>query len=277
MEWLDMLLGLGGLQTTAAQRNELARAVLNMHQTGSRTLTDLVLTLQDAQMRAVLEQYTVRGSMGHLLDADEDGLGLSDFTVFEVEELMSLGDRFALPVLWYLFRRIERSLDGRPAAIVLDEAWLMLGHPVFREKLRQWLKVLRKQNCLVLMATQSLSDAARSEILDVLVESCPTKIFLPNPSAREPSATALYEGMGLNARQIDILASAIPKKHYYYVSPRGRRLYELALGPLALALCGASSKEEVAKITELQAQWGDRWVDHWLAARQLPISLGEAA
>ena len=270
MEWLDMLVGLGGLPTTAEQRNEIARAVLNMHDTGSGSLTDLVLTLQDQPMRAVLEQYTVAGSMGHLLDAAQDSLALSDFTVFEVEELMALGDRFALPVLWYLFRRIERSLDGAPAAILLDEAWLMLGHPVFREKIREWLKVLRKQNCLVVLATQSLSDASRSGILDVLNESCPTKIFLPNPNAREESATALYEGMGRNARQIDIVAAATPKRHYYYVSPLGRRLYELALGPAALSLCASSSKEDIETIKELESQWGNRWVEHWMQARQAP-------
>ena len=75
---------------------------------------------------------------------------------------MNLGDKYALPVLLYLFRRIETSLKGQPAMIVLDEAWMMLGHPVFREKIREWLKVLRKANCMVLMATQSLTDAAHS-------------------------------------------------------------------------------------------------------------------
>lgn len=271
MEWIDLLLGLNDLRTTPDQRNEIARAILNMHETGSRSLTDLALTLQDTTMRAVLEQYTVRGSMGHLLDASEDGLELSDFTVFEVEELMALGDRFALPVLWYLFRRIERSLNGQPAAILLDEAWLMLGHPVFREKIRQWLKVLRKSNCLVLLATQSLSDAARSGILDVLTESCATKIFLPNPNAREESATALYQGMGLNARQIEIIAGATPKRHYYYVSEQGRRLYELALGPVALAFCGASGKEDLERIRKLEAQFGDGWVEHWLHPRGVSL------
>jgi type IV secretion system protein VirB4 len=271
MEWVDMLFGLSDLRTTPDQRNEIARAVLNMHETGSRSLTDLALTLQDGAMRAVLEQYTVRGSMGHLLDAGEDGLELSDFTVFEVEELMALGDRFALPVLWYLFRRIERSLHGQPAAILLDEAWLMLGHPVFREKIRQWLKVLRKANCLVLLATQSLSDASRSGILDVLTESCATKIFLPNPNAREESASALYQGMGLNARQIEIIASSTPKRHYYYVSDHGRRLYDLALGPVALAFCGASGKEDLERIRKLQAQFGDGWVQHWCSARGVSL------
>lgn len=271
MEWVDMLLGLNDLHTSAEQRNEIARAVLNMHETGARSLSELLLTLQDADMRAVLEQYTVRGSMGHLLDANDDGLALSDFSVFEVEELMALGDRFALPVLWYLFRRVERSLQGQPAAILIDEAWLMLGHPVFREKIRNWLKVLRKANCLVLLATQSLSDAARSGILDVLTESCATKLFLPNPNAREENAAALYHGMGLNTRQIEIIATASPKKHYYYVSEQGRRLYELALGPMAMAFCGASGKQDLERIRKLQEQFGAGWVEQWLNARGLSL------
>ena len=49
----------------------------------------------------------------------------------------------------------------------------MLGHPVFREKIREWLKVLRKANCAVVLATQSLSDAVRSGILDVLLRVLP--------------------------------------------------------------------------------------------------------
>ena len=113
-------------------------------------------------MREALKVYTVEGGMGHLLDARGGRLAsLADFTVFEIEELMNLGDHYALPVLLYLFRRIEMSLKGQPAMIVLDEAWIMLGHPVFRDKIREWLKVLRKANCMVLMATQSLSDAAQ--------------------------------------------------------------------------------------------------------------------
>ena len=184
---------------------------------------------------------------------------------------MELGEKYALPVLLYLFRRIERSLTGQPAAILLDEAWLMLGHPAFRAKIREWLKVLRKANCLVLMATQSLSDAANSGILDVIVESTATKIFLPNVYARDEDTAALYRRMGLNARQIEILATAIPKRQYYYVSEEGRRLYDLALGPLALALVGASDKESVATIKRLEARFGDRWVHEWLAAKGLNL------
>ena len=272
MEWIDTILALNGVETTPAQRNEIGNAVMSMHASGARTLSEFSVTIQDEAIREAIRQYTVDGSMGHLLDAEEDGLSLSDFTTFEIEELMNLGEKFALPVLLYLFRRIERSLKGQPAVIILDEAWLMLGHPAFRAKIREWLKVLRKANCLVLMATQSLSDAANSGILDVIVESTATKIFLPNVYARDEDTAALYRRMGLNARQIEILATAVPKRQYYYVSENGRRLYDLALGPLALAFVGASDKESVATIKHMEARFGDEWVHEWLAGRGLKLN-----
>jgi type IV secretion/conjugal transfer VirB4 family ATPase len=272
MEWIDTILALNGLATTAAQRNAIGGAITSMFESGAKTLSEFTLTIQDETIREAMTQYTADGGMGHLLDAETDGLALSDFTVFEIEELMSLGEKYALPVLLYLFRRIERSLKGQPAVIILDEAWLMLGHPAFRAKIREWLKVLRKANCLVLMATQSLSDAVQSGILDVIVESTATKIFLPNIYARDEDTSAMYRAMNLNARQIEILATAIPKQQYYYVSESGRRLYDLALGPLALAFVGASDKESIAAIKSLEAKHGDAWVDQWLRTKGLNLN-----
>jgi len=269
MEWIDTLLALNGVDTTPDQRNEIALAILNMHQSGSKTLSEFTVTIQDEQIRAAMTQYTVDGSMGSLLDAETDGLELSDLTVFEIETLLSLGDRYALPVLLYLFRRIELSLTGQPAAIILDEAWIMLGHPVFRNKIQEWLKTLRKANCLVLMATQSLSDAANSGILDNILEATATKLFLPNLYARDEDTSALYRRMGLNNRQIEILATAVPKRQYYYVSESGRRLYDLAIGLFALAFVGSSDKESVATIKQLEAKHGDQWIDEWLARKNV--------
>ena len=271
MEWIDTILALNGINTTPSQRNEIGNAILSMKASGATTLSEFSLTIQDESIREALRQYTVDGSMGHLLDADRDGLALTDFTTFEIEDLMNLGEKYALPVLLYLFRRIERNLRGQPAVIILDEAWLMLGHPVFRAKIREWLKVMRKANCTILMATQSLSDAANSGILDVIVESTATKIFLPNVFARDEDTSALYKRMGLNSRQIDILASAVPKRQYYYTSEKGRRLYDLALGPLALAFVGSSDKESVAMIKGLVARYGDNWVHEWLKIKGLRL------
>tara|TARA_R110002126_G_scaffold11644_2_gene51851 strand:- start:8176 stop:10713 length:2538 start_codon:yes stop_codon:yes gene_type:complete len=272
MTWLDTLLALNGLNTTPAQRNEIGHAVVSMHQSGSKTLSEFVMTIQDESIRETLKQYTIDGLMGHLLDAESDGLDLASFMTFEIEHLMGLGEKFALPVLLYLFRRIETSLDGRPTLILLDEAWLMLAHPVFKNKIAEWLDSMAKKNCVVFMATQHLSHAVGSGILDIIVESTATKIFLPNLYANDPETRVVYERMGLNPRQIDIIAQAQPKRDYYYVSEQGQRLYQLALGPLALAFVGATDPDSIARMKELEMQFGDTWVSHWILEKGVDMN-----
>ena len=78
--------------------------------------------------------------------------------------------------------------------------------------------------------------------------------------------------MGLNKRQIDILAEAIPKRHYYYVSEKGRRLYDLALGPLALAFIGSTDKDSIAAIQALEAKHGNAWVTEWLRGKKIDLN-----
>ncbi len=278
MEWIDTILALNGLNTTPAQRNEIGHAIMSMHQSGSKTLSEFVMTIQDEPIRETLKQYTIDGLMGHLLDAESDGLGLSSFMTFEIEHLMGLGEKFALPVLLYLFRRIETSLDGRPTLILLDEAWLMLAHPVFKNKIAEWLDSMAKKNCVVFMATQHLSHAAGSGILDIIVESTATKIFLPNLFARDPETRLIYERMGLNPRQIDIIATAQPKRDYYYVSEKGQRLYQLALGPRALAFVGSTDPDSIARMKQLEHQFGEQWVNYWLLEKGITLNkYGEAA
>ncbi len=278
MEWIDTILALNGLNTTPAQRNEIGHAILSMHQSGSKTVSEFVMTIQDEPIRETLKQYTIDGLMGHLVDAESDGLGLSSFMTFEIEHLMGQGEKFALPVLLYLFRRIETSLDGRPTLILLDEAWLMLAHPVFKNKIAEWLDSMAKKNCVVFMATQHLSHAANSGILDIIVESTATKIFLPNLYARDPETRLIYERMGLNPRQIDIIAAAQPKRDYYYVSEKGQRLYQLALGPCALAFVGATDPDSIARMKQLEFKYGDSWVSQWLSEKGIRMNqYGEAA
>jgi type IV secretion system protein VirB4 len=268
------------LQATTAptprQREEIHRAVrLLRQQTEGRSLTDFIATVQDADLRSALTNYTIDGPLGHLLDSRRDSLRDGTFSVFEVEELMGMGERNALPVLLYLFRRFERSLRGQPAALLLDEAWVMLGHPVFRAKIREWLKETRKKNCVVILATQSLSDAVASGILDVLIEACPTKILLPNEEAdKEGTGNVLgprdlYALFGCNDAEINILKSAQRKRHYYYISADGRRLFDLGLGPVALSFTGVSDKTTLARIRQLVALYGPQWPFQWLNERGL--------
>ena len=269
-EWVGTLLELQGVPVTPRDRNEIHKAMslLRSSPVGMRSLTDFVNLLQDQRLKEGLQHYTRAGAMGYLLDAETDQLGFSPFMVFEIEDLMNLGDKNLIPVLLYLFHRIEKALTGQPVLLVLDEAWLMLGHPVFRAKIREWLKVLRKANCAVVMATQSLSDAKNSGILDVLVESCQTKVFLPNITARQEVQSELYQQMGLNNKQIEIIASATPKRDYYVVTPYGKRLIQLALQKTELAFVGISDKENISRIKELKKEFGAGWPSVWVAEQR---------
>jgi type IV secretion/conjugal transfer VirB4 family ATPase len=271
-QWLEQICALNGLVVTPAQRNEIARSVKSLYQRRHTSLSDFCSTVQDKTIREILNEYTLDGSMGRLFDAEQDTLALDGFSVFEVEELMNLAPKYGLPILLYLFRRIERSLRGQPAAIFLDEAWIMLSHPVFRDKIKEWLRVLRKANCLVVMATQSLSEAVNSGIIDIIKDSTATKIFLPNPNAHDTDSGALYRRFGLNDREIEIIAGATPKRQYYYKTDEHQRIFDLALGPLALAFVGISDKESVSQVKKCQQQFGDDWLDEWLSRRGLTIS-----
>ena len=220
-----------------------------------RTLTGLAMLLQSNALRTALTAYTLDGPYGRLLDAAEQHFALADVQCFETESLMGQAGVVA-PVLTYLFHRLEERFDGRPTLLVLDEAWIFLDHPLFAARIREWLKTLRKKNVAVLFATQSLADIADSCIAPAIIESCPQRILLPNDRAIEPQSRAAYERFGLNERQIELVSRATPKRHYYLQSARGNRLFELGLGPVALALCGASDPATQARINALLAEHG---------------------
>jgi type IV secretion/conjugal transfer VirB4 family ATPase len=220
-----------------------------------RTLTGLALLLQSNALRTALGAYTLDGPYGRLLDAAEQQLAFADVQCFETEALMGQAGIVA-PVLTYLFHRLEERFDGRPTLLVLDEAWIFLDHPLFAARIREWLKVLRKKNVAVLFATQSLADIASSSIAPAIIESCPQRILLPNDRAIEPQSRETYERFGLNDRQIELVSRATPKREYYLQSARGNRLFELGLGPVALALCGASDPAAQARIDALLADLG---------------------
>ncbi|MGN6207755.1 conjugal transfer protein TrbE [Asticcacaulis sp.] len=251
-EWLQLLLEGEGVAVTPEIKVELWSA-LNSLATAperQRTLTGLTALLSSKPLKTAFQPFTLEGPFGQCLDADEDALDLADIHCFETEELMGERNLIA-PVLTYIFHRLEARFDGRPTLLILDEAWVFLDNPMFAARIREWLKVLRKKNVSVLFATQSLSDVIDSPIAPAVIESCPQRIFLPNERAREPQSEAAYLRIGLNHRQIELIAQALPKREYYLQSRRGNRLFDLNLGTLALAVCAASTPEDQQLIDRL--------------------------
>jgi len=263
--WIENCLELQGVQVNAAKRTLISEAMQRLRSSPNRSMSEYVANLQDREMREALDFYTISGDAGKLLDGENDSAEWNTFNVMEVGGLMETGDRIVLPVLLYLFKKIERSLTGRPTLLILDECWLMLDHPVFRAMIREWLKTLRKANTAVVMATQSVEDAAKSGIMDVINTSCLTKILLPNSAIFDDQIGKFYrESLSMNENEIGLLAHAIPKQQYYYRSDKGKRIFELNLRPKTLAYVGRSSPEDIAKVRFLMEKYPDNWREHWL-------------
>jgi type IV secretion/conjugal transfer VirB4 family ATPase len=256
-EWVAALLAHEKMVATPEVKEAVWSALASLASAPpeERTLTGLSLLLQSTAMRSALAPYTLEGPFGRLLDAAEDDLRMADVQCFETEALMGAGGAVA-PVLTYLFHRIEARFTGRPTLLILDEAWKFLDHPLFAARIREWLKTLRKKNVAVIFASQSLADIADSGIAPAIIESCPQRILLPNAAAIEPQGRAAYQRFGLNDRQVELVSRATPKRHYYLQSSAGNRLFELGLGPIALALCGASDPATQARIDALLAEHG---------------------
>jgi type IV secretion system protein VirB4 len=269
-DWIASILARENVAVTPEVKEHLWSALSSLASAPieERTLTGLSVLLQSNPLKRALKPFCLGGPHGRLLDSETELLSAADVQCFETEGL--IGSAAAPAVLSYLFHHIEGQLDGAPALLVIDEGWLALDDPGFAAQLREWLKTLRKKNASVVFATQSLADIETSPIAPAIVESCPTRIFLPNERAIEPQILSIYRRFGLNDRQIEIIARATPKRDYYCQSRRGNRLFELGLGPVALALCAASSKTDQKLIAEISAGAGRvGFARAWLSARGL--------
>lgn len=248
-----------------------------------RTMLNLCASVQNKELKVAFQPLTIEGDYGSIFDANEDNLSFSSWQSFEMEQLITNTPKIISTTLMYIFHRIDEEVkrDVRPTIIGLDEGWVFFDNLQFAAKIREWLKVLRKSNASVVFATQSLADIVASPIFTTVLESCPSRIFLPNKDAFDdtptgkdkPSFKEMYQAFGLNERQIMMLAKAVPKKQYYYTSPHGCRMFELQLDPLELAFVGVGTADikECQRIHRMCK--GEDFVHHWLKYKDLPEDL----
>lgn len=172
--------------------------------------------------------------MNKLFGATTDDFNASSFkrkTMIEMGPLMNMGDYAVLPTLQFLFDRMDELFDAdpQPTLLIMDEAWKFLTHKVFRAKIKEWLKTLRKKNVFVIFAIQNLNDIDDAE---EFLTSCHTRIYLPNSALRGEGASAikdLYRKMGVSDYEISIIGNAERKRHYYIQQEEGSALVDFCL------------------------------------------------
>ncbi len=184
-----------------------------------RTLDALANTLPRPVTHA-FTKWLRGGQFGFLFDNPQDTISFSRFQCFDFQQ-MSRYPELLEPLLFYILHRANEVISNRDIsstlkAFFIDEAWVFLRNPSIQHYVTEALKTWRKHNAAMILSTQSLDELRRSEILDVIVESCATKMFLANPDMDQDLYRRQFH---LNDTEIKLIASLIPKRQFLLKTP----------------------------------------------------------
>ena len=229
--WLESLAG-GAL--TAHDRQALASAVAALGESPqvNRTFGALRSYLDQTDpdgLAARLKRWQRGEALGWVFDNPQDVLDAGvTYSGYDMTEFLDNAD-IRGPLMAYVFERIERTITGGRIVIAIDEFWKALGDPMFSDLANNKLKTIRKQNGLMVFATQSPADALRSKIAHTIIEQCPTQIFMANGRA---SASDYVTGMKLTAREFELIARDLTPESRRFLIKQGHAsvVAELDLG-----------------------------------------------
>jgi type IV secretion system protein VirB4 len=180
-----------------------------MLEAGQRTVSNLANIVGELKER--LHRWTRAGQYGFLFDNVQDSLTFSRFQTFNFS---GWGDAPEVlePLLFYVLHRANNEISDpkRPATFkifLLDEAWLFIRNETIRNYVVQAQKTWRKLNGAMVLATQSIKELQESGMLEIVSESCPTKIFLANP---EMDRDLYREAFHLNDTEVELIAGLVP-------------------------------------------------------------------
>ena len=279
-DWVAALVRLQGGEVTPTRRRHISETLEHMaeraaHNPEYLTMRELEVQVQDRAVKDAIAPYAGSGALGDLLNADRDGIEDGRFQVFELSSVIGLSPELVTPMLLYIFHRVGTSLDARrPTFVGADEFFLLAAKSeVGRAYCMEALRTYRKYNAYLTIATQDASDlvpSGRGDDLAAVLNSCRTRVYLPNPDALEPIQFEAYLEHGLNAREINEIADAVPQRDYVVRQPDGTRRFDLGLGPelaFMTPLQGMTMVETAERLRAVKAESGERWLHDWLRLR----------
>jgi type IV secretion/conjugal transfer VirB4 family ATPase len=232
--FVEVLAGNGGDERLSTEeRRELYQQIENLYSVEPelRTLGVLVNTLPRS-LSLKLQEWTASGQFGFLFDNAEDTVSFSRFQCFDFQG-MEQYPQILEPLLFYILHRANHIIADRDIthvfkAFFIDEAWTFFRDPRIKSYIVEALKTWRKQNAAMILSTQSLDELRKSDILDVIVETCATKIFLANPDMDRE----LYrDQFHLNETEIDLISSLIPKRQFLIKNHESAKVANLEVDP----------------------------------------------
>ncbi len=228
-----LLQGSAPLELNPGEERDLYQQIENLYAVDPplRTLGVLANTIGH-RLADRLAKWTHGGQFGFLFDNSEDTISFSRFQCFDFQR-MSQYPEILEPLLFYVLHRANSVLTDRQISTVfkaffIDEAWVFLKNPTIQRYVVEALKTWRKANAAMILSTQSLDELRRSDILDVIIESCPTKLFLANPDMDRD----LYQRQfHLNENEVELIATLLPKQQFLIKTPELAKVANLTVDP----------------------------------------------
>jgi len=228
-----LMQGSGAGEPDPATERDLYHQIENLYAVDPALRTLSVLSnILGHGMAERLAKWTRGGQFGFLFDNTEDTISFSRFQCFDFQK-MSQYPELLEPLLFYILHRAnaviaDREIGSAFKAFFIDEAWVFLKNPSIQRYVVEALKTWRKHNAAMVLSTQSLDELRRSDILDVIIESCATKIFLANPDMDRDLYRRQFH---LNANEVELIAGLIPKQQFLIKTPELAKVANLAVDP----------------------------------------------
>ena len=266
-EWLSVLVTTNNEELSSKDRQLIHQAIegnyrLNKNNRQLKNIAPFLGIPINNNIASRLKLWYGNGAKANIFDNLEDTINFSNSRIFGFEMSNILQDKTALnPVLLYIFHKIQISLTGYPTAIILDEAWALIDNPLFRKKIKDWLKVLRKLNTFVVFATQSVEDATESSISHTIVQQTSTQIFLPNLKA-----TDIYKKVFmLTDREYALIKTTDPKTRFFLIKQNKESVIaRIDLSNMPQIISVLSGKSKTTNIlNKLIYKYGEN-VNDWL-------------
>ncbi len=211
-----------------------------------RTLSNFVSILGPLGER--LHRWTRAGQFGYLFDNADDTLSFSRFQTFNFDGWSDYPDILE-PLLFYVLQRASAEIErGGNAAVfkafVIDEAWIFLKNRTIRDWITRAEKTWRKKNAAMILATQSVVELRASEMLHVVNESCPTKVFLANPNVDRKLYAEIFQ---LNDTQLELQESLVPKRDLLLIQPGKTKKLVLEVDALSYWVATNNARDNLRK------------------------------
>jgi type IV secretion system protein VirB4 len=179
-----------------------------------------------------LQKWIEGGQYGTIFDNERDTLTLARFQCFDFEG-MEKYPQVIEPLLFYVLHRAsfvinDPDINSTLKVFELDEAWRFFTIPAVLQYLTEAAKTWRKKNGVLIMATQSVDELRRSDLINLIVESFPTKIFLANPDMDYDLYAKTFH---LNQKEIELISTLIPKREMLLKTSMTAKKFALNVDP----------------------------------------------